>query len=271
VRFASVAEGRAVLGADDAWIAATSDFQRAATAGVRLPMSRQAFQDFAAGTVQPWPDARPNAGRRRSDSVMARAAALRVPLPAEILLINTDGRDAANLPYTRGSAIVLPTVALRSAKSQVSAPFLIAHELFHLVSRHDPALANRLYTTIGFEPVEPLQWPAAWLPARIANPDAPLDKHAMRLTIDGRDTLVMPLLVARRIELGPNESVFSVMDVRLLEVTAAPGSRPCRCCATASRSGTRLRSYRPTPRGWAATPATSSIRKKPSPTTSPSC
>ena len=223
VRFASIAEGRAVLGADDPWIAATSDFQRAATAGVRPPMSRQAFQEFAAGTVQSWPDAEAERWQAAVDAVMARAAALRVPLPAEILLINTDGRDAANAPYTRGSAIVLPTVALRSAKMQVSAPFLIAHELFHVVSRHDPALANRLYATIGFEPVEPLQWPAAWLPARIANPDAPLDRHAMRLAIDGRDTLVMPLLVARRTELGPGESVFSVMDVRLLEVTAAPG------------------------------------------------
>jgi len=45
----------------------------------------------------------------------------------------------------------------------------------------------------------------------------------MRLVIDGRDALVMPLLVARRTELGPGENVFSVMEVRLLRVTAASG------------------------------------------------
>jgi len=61
------------------------------------------------------------------------------------------------------------------------------------------------------------------LPARIANPDAPHDRHAMRLAIDGREALVMPLLVAGRTELRPGETFFSVMELRLLEVTAAPG------------------------------------------------
>ena len=110
VRFASVAEGRAVLGADDA---CDRRHQRLPARRDRracgLPMSRQAFQEFAAGTVQPWPDAEAERWQAAVGSVMARAAALRVPLPAEILLINTDGRDAANPPYTRGSAIVLPT------------------------------------------------------------------------------------------------------------------------------------------------------------------
>ncbi|MEO5880934.1 MAG: hypothetical protein ABIQ06_00820 [Caldimonas sp.] len=223
VRFASIEEGRALLGADDAWIAATSDFQRAATAGVRPPMSRRAFQAYLASRVRSWPAAAVRRWQAAVAAVMARASALGVPLPPELLIINTDGRDAANAPYTRGHAIVLPTAALLAGNRQMSDPFLIAHELFHVVSRHNPGLADRLYAIIGFEPVEPLQWPVSWLPARIANPDAPLDRHAMRLAIDGRDTLVMPLLVARRTELGPGESFFDVMDVRLLEVTAAFG------------------------------------------------
>jgi len=223
VRFATVAEGRAVLGADDAWIAATSDFQRAATAGLPPPVSTTAFREFAASTVQAWPAAQEARWGAAVDAVMARAAALRVPLPAEILVVDTDGRDAANAPYTRGHAIVLPAAALPPARSPTSDAFLVAHELFHVVSRHDPALANRLYALVGFEPVAPLQWPAAWLPARIANPDAPLDRHAVRLMIDGREALVMPVLVAARTELRPGETFFSVMELRLLEVGAASG------------------------------------------------
>jgi len=223
VRFATVAEGRYALGADDAWIAATSDFQRAATAGVPPPVSKAAFREFAASTVQPWPAAQEARWRAAFDAVLARAAALRVPLPEEILVVDTDGRDAANAPYTRGHAIVLPAAALPPATSPTADAFLVAHELFHVVSRHDPALANRLYALVGFEPVEPLQWPPAWLPARIANPDAPLDRHAMRIVIAGREALVMPLLVATRTELRPGETFFSVMELRLLEVSAALG------------------------------------------------
>ena len=224
VRFASVAEGRAVLGADDAWIAATGDFQRGATVGARPPVSREALRGFLASTVRPWPDSQARRWQRAVDAVLARATALQVPLPPEILLVNSDGRDAANAPYTRGLAIVLPTDALTSRDPEQSDPFLVAHELFHVVSRHDPALADRLYALVGFEPVAPLQWPAAWLPARIANPDAPYDRHAMRVAIDGREALVMPVLVAARTELRPAETFFSVMELRLLEVTAAPGA-----------------------------------------------
>jgi Zn-dependent protease with chaperone function len=222
VRFASVAEGRAVLGSNDAWIEATSDFQRAATLGVAPPVSAERMREFVAATVRPWSAEQEARWRRALAAVAPRLATLRVPLPAEILLVDSDGRDAAGAPYTRGRAIVLPSGSLPDAGAAADA-MVLAHELFHVVSRHDPELATRLYRTIGFESVAPLQWPAAWLPQRIANPDAPFDRHAMRIAIDGTDAWVMPVLVARRTDLRPGETFFSVMDVRLLEVGVADG------------------------------------------------
>ena len=217
VRFATVAEGRAVLGADDAWTQATSDFQRAVTVGAAPPVSAERLREFVAATVQPWRADQEERWRRALATIAPRIVALRVPLPAEILLVDTDGRDAAGAPYTRGRAIVLPSGSLPANGVGADAT-LLAHELFHVASRQDPALATRLYRTIGFESVAPLQWPAAWLPQRIANPDAPFDRHAMRVAIDGRDAWVMPVLVARRTALRPGETFFSVLDVRLLEV-----------------------------------------------------
>ncbi|MBC8056402.1 MAG: hypothetical protein H7Y61_07470, partial [Rhizobiales bacterium] len=163
--------------------------------------------------------------RKAIDALAPKFAALKLPLPAEVLLVNTDGRDAANAPYTRANAVMLPMAALREGSAGMpSDAFLMAHELFHVASRHAPALATRLYAAIGFEPVAPLQWPAAWLPARIANPDAPDDRHAMRVSIAGREAMVMPLIMASRTELKPGESFFSVLELRLLEVkTSANG------------------------------------------------
>jgi len=216
VRFASVAEGRAVLATNDAWVEATSDFQRAVTVGVAPPVSAERLRAFVAATVQPWRAENEARWRRALAAIAPRIVALGVPLPDEILLVDTDGRDAAGAPYTRGRAIVLPSASMPPGDEDDT--MVLAHELFHVVSRHRPALATELYRTIGFEPVPPLQWPAAWLRQRIANPDAPFDRHAMRLVIDGRETRVMPLLVARRTDLRPGETFFSVMDVRLLEV-----------------------------------------------------
>ncbi|MEO8310316.1 MAG: hypothetical protein ABI520_04005 [Caldimonas sp.] len=223
VRFASVAEGQAVIGVSDPWVEATSDFQRAAVLGVAPPVSTERLLAFSASTVLPWPADQEARWRRALETIAPRLLELRVPLPDEILLVDTDGRDAAGAPYTRGRAVVLPSAGIPSGPPGPGDTTLLAHELFHVVSRHDPALATRLYQTIGFASAAPLEWPAAWLPLRIANPDAPFDRHAMPVAIDGRATQVMPLLVARRSELAPGETFFSVMDVRLLEVTTRDG------------------------------------------------
>jgi hypothetical protein len=192
--------------------------------GVSPPVSAERLLAFSAGAVQEWPADQEARWRRALAAIAPRLAELRVPLPDEILLIDTDGRDAAGAPYTRGRAIVLPSASIPEGPPSPGDARLLAHELFHVVSRHDPALATRLYRTIGFESVAPLRWPAAWLPLRIANPDAPFDRHAMQVAIDGRATFVMPVLVARRSELAPGESFFSVMDVRLLEVVPGEGA-----------------------------------------------
>src|SRR5438045_928309 len=55
IRFASVDEGRAVLGADDEWIATTSELQRASMMGITPPASREAFRAWQAANVIAWP------------------------------------------------------------------------------------------------------------------------------------------------------------------------------------------------------------------------
>ncbi|MEW6705256.1 MAG: DUF4157 domain-containing protein [Pseudomonadota bacterium] len=223
VRFASVEQGRAVLQAEDEWLAATSDFQRAAVMGVAPPVSPERFRSFQGETALPWSPQQQARWERALAAVAPRLNALQVRLPPEVLLVQTDGRDAANAPYTRGSAVMLPRELQPDDYSDAE---IMAHELFHVMSRHRPELATRLYALIGFEPVPPLQWPAEWLPLRIANPDAPHHRHAMRATFDDRPVLLMPLLVAGRTELDRSrgETFFHVMQIRLLEVKVDNGA-----------------------------------------------
>lgn len=227
VRFASVEEGRRVLMADDDYIAATSDFQRSAFMRKEPPTTREEFLAFHRGVVMPWP-AKSEAYWR---ATLARLApifnALKLRLPKEVLLINSDGGESDDEPYTRGHAIVLPGGGV-GASARHSDDELLTHELFHVVSRHDPALATRLYAPLGFEPATPLHWPAQWLPLRIANPDAPHDRHLMRTNVDGRDVALMPLLVATRPQLDRDkrETLSAVRDVRLLEVLPGRAGMP---------------------------------------------
>jgi len=215
LRFADVDEARQLLAADDEWMRATSELQRRLIMGRSEPVTLEAFKRWNAGAARPWTEPM----RQRCERALAQIApqwqALRIPLPREVLLIASNGQESAGAPYTRGNGVVLPHLDKAPVESD---PMVMAHELWHVASRPAPALVTRLYAEIGFDPMPALAFPGAWAPIRLANPDAPENRHAMRLSVEGRQALVAPVLVAARTELQPGETFFNVLDVRLLEV-----------------------------------------------------
>lgn len=221
--FASASQARAALVADDEWMATIGPFHRAATLGTKGPVSIAQFKaglaragkDCSAAEIQRWNTA--------VTSIEARLVELKLRLPATVTIVCTDGSDSSGAPYTRGDAVFMPTGTRvgRYADSE-----LMAHELFHIYSRRNPQVATRLYELVGFQEVGELAWPAEWAEVRLANPDAPFNRHAMRLPEGGRASTVMPVLVAGRTDLKPGETFFRVLEVRLLSVeAAAPGKR----------------------------------------------
>jgi hypothetical protein len=215
VRFADVEAGRALLTADDEWMRATSGFQRRAVMGSAAPVTLDAFKRWNGDAVRPWSAERRTRWRDALERLAPSFAALRIPLPAEVLLITTNGQESAQAAYTRAHGVVLPELAVTPGYSD---SMLMAHELWHVASRHAPALATRLYAEIGFEAIAELAFPQAWAGMRIANPDAPSNRHAMRVQIDQRSAWVTPVLVAARTTLQAGETFFNVMQPRLLEV-----------------------------------------------------
>lgn len=225
VRFAPVETGRAILMADDDYMAATSPFQRSAAMQSAAPVSLDLFRRWNGDAVRPWPADQRDRWRKVLESLAPAYADLRIPLPPEVLLVATNGQEMAAAPYTRGNAIVIPLGAKFPGYTDIQ---LLAHELWHVASRHAPALATRLYAEIGFEPIPELTFPAVWAEGRIANPDAPGNRHAMRLTIDSRKVMVTPVLAASRTTLEPGETFLSVLQPCLLEVEPNPDGRTSR-------------------------------------------
>jgi hypothetical protein len=217
--FASVSEGRRVLSADDDWLSATGGFQRRAMMGLassdRQPVTLAQFRQWNADAVQPWAAPQRERWRAAALAIEARVRELGLPLPEETLLIASNGQESARMPYTRANAIVITGP---SATPRATDAWLVAHELWHVVSRHAPALADRVYREIGFEPVPELVQPAAWDEIRIANPDTPGNRHAMRAEVEGRSVLLAPVLVAARTTLAQGERFAALFEVRLLEV-----------------------------------------------------
>lgn len=228
--FASQEQTQRLIQEDDAWLQATSAFQRAATMGnTKAPADSATpthFKSFLAATTLPWTAKEQARWQAAVHALSQRLAKLQLAYtPQRIQLALTNGRDSANTPYTRGAVIYVPK---GYATTHVSDLELLAHEYFHILTREQPALAQRIYALLGFEPAGELEWPAEWLPARIANPDAPLNHNVMTLQRGGKTFQVMPVLVARRTVLRPKESVFDVLDVRLLTVTPGSDLQPSR-------------------------------------------
>jgi hypothetical protein len=197
---------------------ATSAFQRRAVMGSADDVTAEAFKRWNAQAVRPWEPVQRARWRAALETLAPAVNALRIPLPREVLLIATIGQESAGASYARSNAVVFARAATMPGYND---SLLMAHELWHVASRHAPALASRLYAQIGFEPMPTLAFPEAWAPIRIANPDAPDNRHAMRLGLTGREANVTPVLVAARTTLQPGETFFSVLDVRLLEVESA--------------------------------------------------
>jgi hypothetical protein len=218
LRFATVEQGRTVLATEDLFAQSLSRFDRESRlASDRNPATRELL-DFAAEQVRPWSEDDVERITTAIASVSTKLAPLADVLPEEILLIHTTGREEADAAYTRGRAIILPTKKARLPVAQLER--LLAHELFHVLSRHDAELRRRLYAIVGFTPCPPIELPEPLRERKITNPDAPAIDCTIELSIGDRKALCAPILTASIERYDPKQGggFFKYLEFHLLEV-----------------------------------------------------
>jgi len=82
--------------------------------------------------------------------------------------------------FTRERAVFIPKNELYEG-NRALLPVML-HELFHLISRYNPALRSKLYALIGFQKLDaPLHFPAPLLERRLLNPDGIDHNYAIEL------------------------------------------------------------------------------------------
>jgi hypothetical protein len=219
VRFATEEEGQLILAADDAFTGSLSRFDLQSRLKTGDEVTLDDWKKSVAAEVRGWNDAQTKAATESLTRLSKRLAGLELPLPKEILLIHTTGAEEGNAAYTRGTAIVLPDKVLAYSPTQLDR--LLAHELFHVLSRHDGALRQRLYRIIGFEVCDPIGLPPSLAPRRITNPDAPLIDCTIELkTASGKTVVGAPVLYAsvKEYDAKKGGSFFQYLTFRLLLV-----------------------------------------------------
>ncbi|HMP06049.1 MAG TPA: hypothetical protein PJ982_06845, partial [Lacipirellulaceae bacterium] len=219
VRFATVDQGRRLLAASDEFVQRTSPFDRAARLKSAEDVSIEQYLEFVGQNVTEWSDAERARVEQALAAIRPRLEELAVPLPAEVWLIRTTGREEGGAFYTRGAAVVLPTRRLASVSDE-ELQRTLAHELFHILSRSQPALKQRLYAAIGFVPCGEVELPASLADRRITNPDAPRIDHAIELTVDGQPRWAVPVLYSRSPQYDPRQGgeFFQYLEFRLMAI-----------------------------------------------------
>lgn len=194
VRFATVDEGGMALRAQDEFVERLSPFDRSARTKTEGSVTTASYLDFVAAQLREWADAERQRVTDLIASLKSRMEWVKAPLPAEILLIKASSEEEGGNPYTRGSVIVLPERLVQGGENKLE--HVIPHELFHVLSRHNPSLRGKLYGLVGFELCNEIRLPESLAPRRITNPDAPRMDVMIEVEHQGRKVRVTPVLLS---------------------------------------------------------------------------
>lgn len=143
---------------------------------------------LAMNSVQNWSDMEK---KKVTDAFNAIAASitkqkLALNLPDEIILIKTSMQEEGGASaYTRKNWIAIGENVLNNTQD-VQMQLLLAHELFHILTRHDLNFKKSVYQTIGFTVMDhEILFPTDILEKRISNPDISRYDSYAPLTVNG--------------------------------------------------------------------------------------
>lgn len=191
--FATADQGRKILTAHDDFVQRLSPFDRAARMKTDKSVSKEKFLKFVSAQLLEWSEDDKADIQSVLSDIRPRLEALSLPWPESIYLVRTTGNEEGNTAYTRANAIVLPTGMLKRRKKELLRA-IVAHELFHILSRHNPLLKEKLYAIIGFMPCGEVAFPSKLIRMKITNPDAPKNDHCIRIVIENKRSWVLPIL-----------------------------------------------------------------------------
>lgn len=199
--FASRETGIAIMTIRDAYVSRMSRFDRMLRLKSTQPVTERTYLDFVAANVLEWTDADKTRLKPLVQKMQAALQQFRLPLPSTVLLIKTTGKEEVGQAHTRANAIVLPERSL--GEDDEALLFLLSHELFHVMSRHDTHFRQNAYGLIGFRIGNEISLPELIAPLQITNPDAPRHDSYIDVGSDGQNITVVPVLLSRSAVFDP--------------------------------------------------------------------
>jgi hypothetical protein len=225
VDFADLDRARKILGHKDPWADQLSDFDLGARQKTAEPTSLHEFLGFAADAGLGWTAQEEAGWKAVVDKLSEAMQGLNLHVP-NIALVKTTGEEEFGAAHTRRRAVMLPErVTSWPATDPRRAYFLLAHEVFHVLSRADARLRDDLYALLGFKTVAGFAYPAELEERRISNPDAFEYRHTVTVQSGSERVDVLPVIqsllpLSEVIQLA---DFFDALDIVLLSVDPSTG------------------------------------------------
>lgn len=207
VNFASAAQGRKIITAKDDYISRLSlfDYQSKMKSN-RNDIQQDEFLDFFGANTMKWNKQQKNKIVSALNVFNKKAANIYLPLPKKVFFVKTTGQEESEAAYTRANAIFLPESFFHAKQERID--WVVAHELFHVLTRANPELKEQLYKTIGFKKTDEIELPSPLRHYKISNPDAPVNDHVIKVQIDGKDQWTIPVIYSDRDYVPEKEQNF---------------------------------------------------------------
>lgn len=192
-------QARTLLSQEDATTRQWSRFDYEARLG-RKGGTRQELIRFVADQARDWSEEDKRRMQEAADTLNSHIKALNLSLilPEEIRILKTTMAEEGGAGgYTRMDYIVVEEQIAHMKPQQVS--YLLAHELFHVLTRNHPDFREKMYRLIGFSIAsEEFEVPADLRNVLISNPDVNRFDSYARFRIKGEDRSCAMLIYANK-------------------------------------------------------------------------
>jgi hypothetical protein len=188
-----------VLSAHDDYTDNLSWFDRAARMKTDRIVEEPEYLQFVAKETLPWSETEKTRLQAAIADISPALNGLSLPAPKPISLIKTTGNEEGNAAYTRADSIAIPAKMMTEMNAQALRK-LVAHELFHILTRRNPDLREALYASIGFAKGPEVVFAPDYAARRVSNPDATHNDHYIHVRFHDRPVCAIPLLIARQSE-----------------------------------------------------------------------
>ena len=141
---------------------------------------------------------------------------LKIKYPQEVILVKTSMKEEMNVAaYTRKNWIALGEKYINEATNE-ELEYLLAHEIFHLLTRSNKEFKKSVYSVIGFNVTErELFFPIDIIEKRISNPDIELYDSYAEFTINGNKQKCS-MIIYSKIPFSHEKSLSDYLSVGLI-------------------------------------------------------